>query len=91
MKPNYAVMLWVVVLAVVLLAGCAGPLAKAVNDDLINASAMAQAGGDKEGAACWDCLQKANTATGFVGVAGAIEQARLVRACRAQCSTVLIP
>ena len=76
-------------LALVPIAGCAGPGGLLVNADLKGAQSMAAAGGDPAGAKCWAALQIANTA-GVVGMFGSIEQLRLVHQAQGACQGVLL-
>lgn len=77
-------------IAIVALAGCAGPAGMLINADLSGASAMAQANGDKEAVACFDALQKANTGS-VVGFFGALEQFRIFRQAKPFCANVMLP
>jgi hypothetical protein len=75
---------------VLLLSGCAGPLALVVNQDLDSANALAASVNDSDAKACFDALKKANT-TSVGGFFVLLEQLRILHQARGPCALVLLP
>lgn len=79
----------VVLVLATLLAGCAGPAALLVNQDLTNATTMAKGANDAQAASCYEAIAKANTG-GVVGIFGMNEQLRILAQAQGPCAGVLL-